>query len=205
MAKKSGLNSQGIDPNSGYLEFGREEYSVPLDVLEIADLECSDRFDIITLFHVLEHLAHPKEVIKVIHGMLAQDGILVIEVPNLESKRSSPTNHFFKAHLNYFTSLSLANILHEYFEIELMENKDVLFAVGKKRMEEQSTDEIPFAREAVDLGTRRLKQKALPEYLLNGGLFSVFSTIARSIDEKLSTNGRRPRQILDEIHVRYGL
>jgi SAM-dependent methyltransferase len=42
-------------------------------------------FDLITLYHVLEHTHNPRRVCEEIHRILKDDGILVIQVPNKES------------------------------------------------------------------------------------------------------------------------
>ena len=42
-------------------------------------------FDIITLWHVFEHLRNPKLALKKLHKLLKKNGVLVIEVPNGES------------------------------------------------------------------------------------------------------------------------
>ena len=41
--------------------------------------------DLITMFHVIEHMHNPREVLSIIHRLLSPSGILVIETPNTES------------------------------------------------------------------------------------------------------------------------
>jgi len=42
-------------------------------------------FDVITLFHVLEHLPHPLKTLQEIYRILKPNGLLVISVPNINS------------------------------------------------------------------------------------------------------------------------
>lgn len=49
-----------------------------------ADFE-EEKFDVITLWHVLEHLNNPVEVIEKIGSLLTRNGILIIATPNTES------------------------------------------------------------------------------------------------------------------------
>jgi SAM-dependent methyltransferase len=42
-------------------------------------------FDVVTLWHVFEHLVEPKNYLNIIHDLLKVDGLLVIEVPNIMS------------------------------------------------------------------------------------------------------------------------
>ena len=43
------------------------------------------KFDVITLFHVLEHLENPTQTLLAIHPILSDDGVLIISVPNNRS------------------------------------------------------------------------------------------------------------------------
>lgn len=46
------------------------------------------QFDVITLWHVLEHLARPTEVLRTLSGLLAPGGVMVVSVPNFQSWQS---------------------------------------------------------------------------------------------------------------------
>ncbi len=43
------------------------------------------RFDLVTMWHFLEHDYHPLESLRHARNLLAEDGLIVIEVPNLGS------------------------------------------------------------------------------------------------------------------------
>jgi SAM-dependent methyltransferase len=45
-------------------------------------------FDVITLFHVFEHLTNPKEVLDIISKILKKDGHLILSFPNIDSFQS---------------------------------------------------------------------------------------------------------------------
>jgi SAM-dependent methyltransferase len=46
------------------------------------------KFDIITLWHVLEHVTRPVDVLKKLSGLLAPDGVMIVSVPNFQSWQS---------------------------------------------------------------------------------------------------------------------
>lgn len=50
---------------------------------EISDYG-DQKFDIITLFHVIEHLTDPKTFLETLKGYLKEDGIIIIETPNAD-------------------------------------------------------------------------------------------------------------------------
>jgi SAM-dependent methyltransferase len=81
----------------GYLVAGTEwtpessarvpsEWGIPIHVGDLLDLEFGSKtFDVVTLWHVLEHLRQPDEAIARIATILAPGGWLFIAVPNHES------------------------------------------------------------------------------------------------------------------------
>ncbi|MEM7393491.1 MAG: class I SAM-dependent methyltransferase [Verrucomicrobiota bacterium] len=79
-----------------------------------------NRFDVIWLDNVLEHVADPVRLIKTCHLLCAPNGVLVVEVPNDFSglqKALSDRNRVSKKywiahpdHLNYFTRTSLIRL-----------------------------------------------------------------------------------------------
>ncbi len=81
-------------------------------VHEVPDHE---KFDLITLWHVLEHVHDLEETVKKIKTLLKPDGLLVIAVPNIESYDASQYNKDWVAldtprHLYHFTEQSMARL-----------------------------------------------------------------------------------------------
>ena len=84
--KGLGWETYGIDFHEGSSRYAREVLG--LDVLfgrleEVSYPE--DFFDIIILFHVLEHLSDPLETLERARPLLKEDGVLLIAVPNFAS------------------------------------------------------------------------------------------------------------------------
>ena len=72
-------------------------------------------FDIITFWHVLEHLKNPKRVIEVLEKKLDKNGFFVIEVPNFDSyQRFIDRNYWIllecPRHVTHFTKKSLLSL-----------------------------------------------------------------------------------------------
>ena len=80
-------------------------------------LENKEKYDIVSSFHVLEHVLNPIEFIQNCYNMLKPGGILYIEVPNqnndlLEKSEYYRNNIWYmKAHISYFTVPVIENIL----------------------------------------------------------------------------------------------
>ena len=85
------------------------------------------RFDVITLWHVLEHLPNLEEHIKLLNYLLKPDGTLVIAVPNFKSYDAKYYKSFWAAydvprHLWHFSKTSISRL----FIKEGLELKSVL-------------------------------------------------------------------------------
>ena len=85
--------------------------------LDINDL--SIKMDIITMFHVLEHLADPVNILKNIKKKLNKNGVLIIEVPyandilfNLYDNNNFKNFTFWSEHLILYTKNTLKKILN---------------------------------------------------------------------------------------------
>ncbi len=104
-----GYRLTGIEPNDGYREYAKAEYGVDLraGTLDAARFEPGE-FDLITLFHVLEHLPDPGAGLARLAGWLKPGGHLYVEVPNAVTRVASPSNLYHRAHLYYFAPEPLA-------------------------------------------------------------------------------------------------
>lgn len=82
-ASKRGWQVTGLDPFDR-VEFSSPEIRVVCEPLR-DDLWGSEKFDVITFWHVLEHLDDPITALCIAHRWLRQGGVVAIEVPNIES------------------------------------------------------------------------------------------------------------------------
>lgn len=71
-------------------------------------------YDIITMFHVLEHIPDPKSILSELSEMLADGGQIIVEVPNADDVllilyNNSPFSHFtyWSCHLFLYTAKTL--------------------------------------------------------------------------------------------------
>lgn len=83
----------------------------------IPDSIADDSLDVITLFHVLEHLPDPRVLLAQIHRKLRPGALLVIEVPNWGSHmrrlRGLRWQFVLDHHVNHFTSASLTPLVEK--------------------------------------------------------------------------------------------
>jgi len=126
----------GIQISRNAVEFSRNELGLEIfdkDLLEIPFKNA--QFDVITMWHVLEHLAVPDEYIEKISGLLKERGKLIIEVPNFNSWTRMFTHmHWLsldlKYHLTFFTPESLTALLKRHgFTVEAFHTFSLEYSV----------------------------------------------------------------------------
>jgi len=85
LLKSLGHDLHGIEPNKGYAEHSVAEYGLNLQIGFIQDGQFNNEsYDVITIWHVLEHTEDPCFVLSKLHDLLKPQGILVVEVPMLK-------------------------------------------------------------------------------------------------------------------------
>ena len=73
----------GAEVSESAVVLAKEKYGLSLLVGQVEALDLPPQsFDVITLFHVLEHVPDPGKLVNVCHALLRSQGILVIAVPN---------------------------------------------------------------------------------------------------------------------------
>jgi SAM-dependent methyltransferase len=119
LCRSKGYEVQGIDISEWAAKYASETLGLSVRVGRIDDLELPGRhFDIITLWHSLEHTRNPRHAIERAKGWLKANGILVIEVPNYEGRDARRYGEDwigwqFPFHLFHFTPQSLKGLLAE--------------------------------------------------------------------------------------------
>tara|TARA_B100001057_G_scaffold208613_3_gene209305 strand:- start:110 stop:991 length:882 start_codon:yes stop_codon:yes gene_type:complete len=131
--KNKGLDCYGFDPAIEAVEYGCKKglniKHAGLDGMNVFD---GKKFDMVTMFNVLEHLADPVKSIEQIKEILKPDGILAIDVPNefndfqITGRDVHGLNDWWIAppnHLNYFSKDSLVNFLQSLgFSVKISES-----------------------------------------------------------------------------------
>ncbi|REJ79366.1 MAG: class I SAM-dependent methyltransferase [Acidobacteria bacterium] len=196
LANRSGFEAKGIEPNRGYVEYSSSEYECEYSCgfLDAARGE----YDVVTAFHVLEHLPDPVRAFEKLHDLLSRKGVLIVEVPWLEAKDASPHNIFFGAHVYYFTADTLKACASQFFSIANIDTTVNLRAVFKPRPESVEF-QIPAA-ESVEQVKRRLREKGWLEYVTaGGGAIRPLQKLQRAVRES-AVRGMSGKEITDMVY-----
>jgi SAM-dependent methyltransferase len=103
-----GLKAAGFEPNEGYARFASDMLGLPVShaFYQNARVEAGSH-ELVTMFHVLEHLEHPCEALRHVREWLRPQGLLFVEVPNIEAICQWPGSVFHRAHLYNFSPAAL--------------------------------------------------------------------------------------------------
>ena len=86
LAEEQGFDVQGTEISEFAVKYVKN--SLKIDVFK-GDLEEAhfpeDSFDVVTIWHTLEHIPDPMAALKEINRLLKKDGLLVVAVPNLNN------------------------------------------------------------------------------------------------------------------------
>ena len=109
------LQRIGVDIDGPAIERGRERHGAEGVAFVEGDFESFEAPvppDTITMFHVLEHLPRPVEVLRNLRANARSQTRLIVEVPILENGGTNDINGFFSVqHMTHFSRQSLRNSL----------------------------------------------------------------------------------------------
>ncbi|MEQ8530550.1 MAG: class I SAM-dependent methyltransferase, partial [Imperialibacter sp.] len=90
LCKAAGFSTKGVETSLPRADFARKHYDLEIDSGYYSKGTLAGApFTVITSFHVLEHLSKPKELLaNLVRDNLTPDGLVVIEVPNMDSWQS---------------------------------------------------------------------------------------------------------------------
>jgi SAM-dependent methyltransferase len=108
---EQGCEAEGCDFEPVYLEYGRQQgLQLQIAALESILEDCTSRYDFFILSHVLEHVLEPIKVLAGLHNVIARNGYLFLEVPNV-TPHIGFMSQLQSAHNWYFDSETLRRVL----------------------------------------------------------------------------------------------
>ncbi len=126
-AKKDGWEVYGTEISYFSLDYVSKTYGINIFIGNFEELPYSENFfDLITMWHVLEHLPDTKKTLTKISKIIKKDGLLVIAIPNVRSYiynflyrtiKGKPLEIFNpdmrELHLYHFDQFSIRRLLTE--------------------------------------------------------------------------------------------
>lgn len=115
LAQKNNWKVKGIEPNDGAKKIASQK---GISFIENVQSLESNSFDVITMWHVLEHVYDLEEQIEQLKRVLKKDGTLIIAVPNFHSYDAKYYKQFWAAfdvprHLWHFSKKSIKKLFQD--------------------------------------------------------------------------------------------
>jgi 2-polyprenyl-3-methyl-5-hydroxy-6-metoxy-1,4-benzoquinol methylase len=115
--KDFALTCEGIEKDDHFKQILRKKIGAKL--YDDVD-DCHEKFDFITMFHVLEHLKDPKSILKKLSKLLNYGGSIFIEVPNVDDallklykNKAFSEFTYWSCHLYLFSNYTLRKLIED--------------------------------------------------------------------------------------------
>jgi SAM-dependent methyltransferase len=146
-ALASGYAARGVEPTPAFARHARDVLGVDVEqgTLEAARLEPAT-LDVVTMWHVLEHVPSPLEQLERLREALVRGGVLAVEVPNYGSAVAARMGTSWPSlepavHVNQFTPASLGSLFER---------------AGFEPVRLESVPITPYLSRAARLGARHM-------------------------------------------------
>ena len=112
---RRGWQVEAVEKNAGARDFARERFGLEVKPENALKTMPAGGFDVITLWHVMEHLEHLDETWDELYRLLADRGTLVVAVPNCTSFDAGRYGAYWAAydvprHLWHFTPATMQRL-----------------------------------------------------------------------------------------------
>jgi len=202
-----GHQVQGVEPNNGYAEYSIGEYGLNVQVGFVQEVIIPQQsFDLITIWHVLEHTDNPFAVLTKLHAFLKPQGILVVEVPNIEAISQSPKSTFHEAHIFNFNIATLTKLAEkaDFTEISHVVSADggnITLFLQKATKGNNDVGELTIEGNAKRISKIVSNHTALKHYLTINPYVRLFNRIRRyCYENNQNTHFTSGRQLLDQLY-----
>ncbi len=166
VAKENGWQVQGMEPNKNAVKLASEK-GIELKP-SLNDFK-GQQFDVITLWHVLEHIPNLEETIITLSNLVKPNGTLIIAVPNFKSFDANHYDKFWAAfdvprHLWHFSKESIQKLFSENFKLEKIDPM-IFDSFYVSLLSEKYKSGNKFSLKAIWIGfLSNLKAKSTKEY-----------------------------------------
>ena len=106
-AAAHGYSASGVEPSVSFAAFARKHFKADVREGEWQALDPAERFDLVSMHHVLEHLAQPRAAFLHVRSLLRDGGLFYVSVPNVLDAERSPHGRWHVGHVHNFGPATL--------------------------------------------------------------------------------------------------
>jgi len=115
--KNEGVRVTGLEPSATRAKIAKERYGLRVIPTYIENFESPEKFDVIIMRHIIEHLENPLSVLTKVKHHLNKDGLILIIVPNIDCIGrfifGTKWTWVLPWHCNFFNPKSTASLLNK--------------------------------------------------------------------------------------------
>jgi SAM-dependent methyltransferase len=200
--RQLGFDAAGLEPDEQYARYAREQLAVPVTTGFVQDVEFAQgSFDAVTMYHALEHVEDPSDVLSRLRRWVRDDGLLLIEVPNVESRSIAPGHRFHFAHFYNFNRETLEAVGRKarFTPVQTMTSPDGGNLISIFRATATPASPVDSANYARVAGAVR-QHTALAYFLSSSPYRAPVGRLRAYLVDRLAVRGcRTPKQVLDKL------
>lgn len=164
-----GWDTLGLERNEEMARNARISFGLNVKSCALSELNTSEKFDLIILYNVLEHLTDPSEILKECSKRLTDSGILLITVPNYNCWQRIFGGKYWlhldvPRHLFHFERSSIGKVL-QYTNLNVSHMRASSLMLDYYGWIETSISLMGFGRNIITRWLSGLKQPLIPQFL----------------------------------------
>ncbi len=110
--KGAGWDVVGLEPDGNYIENLKEQFGLDIQAKFMEEYETDKAFDLVSSFHVIEHVDQPDTFLQQCRNLLSDEGWLFLECPAIDRIYGDQVDFFFwDVHVNTFSKKTLSAFL----------------------------------------------------------------------------------------------
>lgn len=97
--RQRGYTVHGVEIDSGARAFAQKKFGIHIDGIDtFYESKAQEAYDVITMWHVLEHIEDPHDLLQRLHRMLRPGGKMLIALPNHNSSDGKKYQQYWSAY-----------------------------------------------------------------------------------------------------------
>ena len=116
---EGGFAAEGVEESGNAVSYLKQRFPAVTwheqTIAAFVESSPAESFDVVTLYHVLEHIPYPRDLCVKVARILKPGGLLVVEVPDVSGGqallRGWKWQHWLPHHVNYFDRNTLGGLL----------------------------------------------------------------------------------------------
>ncbi len=114
LARERGWHVEGVETCEPEVKYAKSKFGIDLRYGDLFQAQFpSDRFDVVALFEVLEHILYPKTTLSEVYRILKPGGMACILVPNIENPKTEEHDYYNVFHVSHFSEETLQKMAVE--------------------------------------------------------------------------------------------